>query len=229
MAVLKTYKVTHEKFEGYLLVTYQDTRFKSCLNEIKTPINREIWENFRNNLPYTEKLLGNIVPLGFEVIEKEYDNSDLKGKVGYERVKLFCELYKEVTNRQYKVLVGEGKKIKEIPVTEKHILYYLKSTNFLWNNKWSISNICRYWNELLTEIATGNPAMVWPKYYSAEYERNLLPAQVGYYHQSLIKRGLIPIRDNHQHIIGFREEKTATDYVRQTTEGFTIAKPKLPK
>jgi hypothetical protein len=226
--LLKKYIITSEKFEGFLIMTYQDGLFKSCINEIKTPIKREVWDSFRINMPFREELLKGLQHHGLKVCEKEYDLSSMEEqeKPGYERVKLFCQIFEEMKGRKYKVYAGEGKKIQLVPVTEAIIRYYFRSTNFLWHTKWSISNLVKFWNELQTEMAEGKPAMRFPDYYSPEYVAQLLPAQVPYYHQHLIKKGLIPVRNSFNEIVAFKANVTIGDFLKKDDSGLTIKDPK---
>lgn len=110
------------------------------------------------------------------------------------KIALFCGIYETFKGIKYKVSPADSGKIKLIKIDEPMLTAYFKSENFLFKGKHSISNLVKYYNELLAEIAAG-PASKFPDHWSKAFEDKLKDDDRKDYWKHLRELGLKPQRD----------------------------------
>lgn len=110
------------------------------------------------------------------------------------KIALFCRMYEKYTTVKYKVSPADSGKIKLLNVDDALLKHYFTSQNFLFKNKYSIANLCKYYNELLAEIATQGKSQ-YPNHYDKAYEAKLPLSQISGYWLHLRSLGLKPKKD----------------------------------
>jgi hypothetical protein len=167
---LTKFKITTAKTPGYMMVVYQDKHLKSILNEFAPPLTEVQLNIILNRIPddpaqliplFNEKYAGKIIVEPVKAIGAEPDGDYPANK----KIAMFCEFYEAKTRVKYKVSMSDSGKISQLKAPaaewEKLMQTYFNSRNFLFLNKYSISNIAKYWNELIVE-AFGEPASNFP-------------------------------------------------------------------
>lgn len=87
------------------------------------------------------------------------------------KIAIFCEKYSFYNNGvKYKVRPKEAGMIANVEITKKSCDCYFMSKNFLFQNKYSIANYVKYYNELRAEMAGANR---FPNYYSKDFAGTL--------------------------------------------------------
>jgi hypothetical protein len=178
------YKITATKTPGYMIVLYQDGHFKSILNEFKPPLTEKQLNVLLNLIPDDhEDLIALINANGYrgkiiaERIKGIGSEPELEGMSANLVIALFCEFYEAKTRIKYKVSAPDAGKISQLKAQEsewyKLFQTYFDSDNFLFKNKYCISNLVKYYNELRLE-AFGKPAgKSYPIPYDAGYFKTL--------------------------------------------------------
>lgn len=142
------------------------------------------------NIPYNECDLIKFNLNSDSVILKRLDAPNVM--LADEKIKLFCEFYKHYRKVQYKATAIDGNKLRSFTITGELLDCYFRSTSFIFHNKWSVSNFCKYYNELCSESAGINkPAIrvVFPDGYSQAFESECTPYERYTYHQYLFNKG----------------------------------------
>lgn len=182
---IKRFKLTAVSLNGYMMVVYQDNRFKSVLNEFEPKITEDQVNFLLKWIPdHPDKLIplmgaksgGKINVEAIKTIgtEPELPTSDYPTN---KKIARFCEFYEAKTKLKYKVLPTDAGKITNLKATESEwenlMQTYYNSMNFIFLNKYSISNVVKYWNELRVE-AMGTPTRKnYPIPYDAGYFKTL--------------------------------------------------------
>lgn len=106
-----------------------------------------------------------------------------------EKIALFCKLYEVYVGVKYKVSPADSGKIKHIKLDQELLLHYFTSDNFLFKDKYSISNLVKYYNELLAEISKGKKGK-YINYWDEGFEAKLTPNELKEYWAHLRSLGL---------------------------------------
>lgn len=187
---LTSYKLTSSstgnKLDGFIRISFEDGLLKSFELHIKKPLTEWQFSVFIEKLPYEESRLNAYQSLGL-VIEKETASND--------KIALFCRMYEKYIEVKYKVSAADSGKIRLINPTEDVMKHYFESENFLFKNKYSISNLVKYWNELQAEISRG-PASRFPNRWDSDFFRKLGPAEISEYWKHLHSLGLKPVKNS---------------------------------
>ncbi|HMR18388.1 MAG TPA: hypothetical protein PKA53_03730 [Sphingobacterium sp.] len=183
----QTYKLTTSKLDGYIQVTYFNSYLIGLEINIKQPMSQFQFDSFIRLLPY-DLDLDKFRLLGLHVEE-------IKEMAANKKIALFCTMYEKHVGIKYKASRQDGGKIKGIKVDEQVLTHYFSSQNWTFHGKWSVSNLVRYYNELLQEIASkGKPKH--PDTWSQEYANKLAPADLSGYWKHLRGLGLKPVKDS---------------------------------
>lgn len=155
---LTKYKITVENLTGFALVVYQDGLFKSFLTDVKPPFNNLQLNWILSKIPANEVMLAEQLVIkgkGKITLENLSAEPVIKGDGNDSFIALFCDLFKEKTNVNYKVSAADAGKVKYLALKREEWLRmlttYFDSENFLFVNKWSIGNLVKYINELRVE------------------------------------------------------------------------------
>jgi hypothetical protein len=151
-----------------MMVVYQDGHLKSILNEFKPALTEQQLNIILNRIPddpgqliplINEKYAGKIMVEHIKAIGNEPDQP-LADYQANKKIAMFCEFFEAKTRVKYKVSQSDSGKVSQLKANgaewEKLMQTYFDSNNFLFLNKYSISNIAKYWNELRVE-AFGKP------------------------------------------------------------------------
>ncbi|WP_336834395.1 hypothetical protein [Sphingobacterium siyangense] len=184
----QVYKLTSQKIDGCLYVTFDQGFLKAIEIAIKSPLNEGQFRGLIISIPYIEEQIAsksNQIGLSCEKIVEMATNK---------KVAMFCIMYEKYNRIKYKASRQDGGKISSIKITEEILKHYFESENFLFKGKHSISNLVRYYNELLLEISKkGNVG--FPNTWSKDYADKLSPADLSLYWKHLRGLGLHPKRD----------------------------------
>lgn len=184
----KTYRLTTDKLEGHIQVTY----FNGLLNIIEISFNKPMsefqFDALVRLMPYRLDLdKFRMLGLHVEQVTEEPANK---------KIALFCSLYEKYVGIKYKASRQDGGKIKGIKVDEQILTHYFQSHSWIFHKKWSISNLVRYYNELMQEIATKDKPL-HPNSWSQDYAAKLSPSELSDYWRHLRGLGLKPKTDRH--------------------------------
>lgn len=130
------------------------------------------------------------------------------------RVALFCSLYEEYKKVKYRMNAKDIGMMKQLPVTEAILRYYLdekaspdNATTWLWKHKQSVRNLSTYWNELLTAMQqpqqAAAPKSKHPDHWDAAYHRKLDGPGITSYFQHLRSLGLVVKKHRDGSILDF--------------------------
>jgi hypothetical protein len=184
------YRLVSAKITGDILVEYLNGHVSMV--QITTPLTIQQFRYLMNNIPMTEDAI-NSGKLDFIVHH-----------VTHLQIGLFCRLYAQVKGIKYKVSASDAGKMKTIKVDEATILHYLRSENFLFKGKHSISNLVKYYNELMAEITAGPKTSSHPNYYDQKYEQSLQAGARSDYWKHLRSLGLTPVKNHTNAIVGWK-------------------------
>lgn len=186
------FKLTSTKLQEPVQVIY----FNGYLNHVeigfKFPMSEFQFDRFIRLLPYRLDL-SKFKTLGFSIEE-------IQELPANKKIALFCQSYESQYGIKYKASRSDGGKISSVQVTPEILKHYFGSQNFLFKGKHTVSNLVRYYNELLAEIALkGKPK--YPNTWSKDYEAKLKPEVVPEYWGYLRSLGLSPKRDRTGNVI----------------------------
>jgi hypothetical protein len=121
------------------------------------------------------------------------------------KITLFCDKYKHYTGVPYKVSAADSGKMKHVEINESLLNQYFTSDNFLFKNKYSISNLVKYYNELLVEYK-GVKKSKFPNVYDRDFEKKLSGQELMNYWSHLRQIGLKPVHHplNNKQIIDWK-------------------------
>ena len=160
---MTTYELHSNKIKGDFTISFKDGYLNAVKMEFTECLNAEQHAMLFSTIPFAETDLPKLAKLGLSV-------TPVKGTA--EKIALFCRLYEQHVKIKYKVSGADTGKIKHIAVTEPILVHYFSSENFLFKNKYSISNLVKYWNELQAEIITNSKGS-YPDQWSEAFEAKL--------------------------------------------------------
>lgn len=188
-----TYELTSKKVQGTLLLSYDGGFLKSFEINFKDHLTGGKFAFLVSHLPYEQQYINCLSEIGFEIQETLKDN---------EKIAMFCRIYEQYIGLKYKVTAADSGKIKKVKVWEDLLHRYFKSERFEFKGKQSISNMVKYYNELLRDYANqGKSGNNFPNKYDREFEKTLDPKTSSLYYAHLRSLGLKPKRDNMMNII----------------------------
>lgn len=188
-----TYKLTSDKLDGHLLVSYENGILKAFQIEVKTKLSLKQLGVFLSTLNYYEARVRDFETIGLQVMLEAGDRTNNK-------IAVFCRLYERYVGVKYKVSRADAGKMKHIKVDEAMLVHYFQSTNFLFAGKWSISNLVKYYNELLADIARqGKPQ--YPNGWDAGFAAKLQGPELSAYWKHLRQLGLKPVKDRQGNVV----------------------------
>ncbi len=182
------------KIKGQVIVTYQNERLHSIIFDERNQLTDLQYSKLKENIPANHAAEAAFAKLGLSSTRPE----PKKQTPVSDKIALFCRLYKQFKNGlAYKVSSADAGKIKLLDLDEDLLLFYFKSSNFLFEHKHSISNLAKYYNELRADQAGLNAAkkIKHPSTYSVAHENSLTTDQVLEYWKHLRSLGLRPVKD----------------------------------
>ena len=185
-----TYKLTSKKIRGKIEVEFLDSVLNAFKIEFKQPLTQSQFDAFTTHLPYKEDDINHYEGIGLTVVKLDEAGS----MAANQKIALFCEYYKRHHNLKYIASRQDGGKIKGIKVNDAILTAYFTSENFLFKGRNSISNLVKYYNELLAEMATANKSK-HPDHYSKAYETKLKQDELPDYYKHLRSLGLTVKKD----------------------------------
>lgn len=191
-----TYKLTSDKLDGHLEVAYEKGLLKEFKIECEDVLTPQQYGVFLGTLPHSEERVKDFEGIGLQVVPVAIDKTN-------DKIALFCRLYERFIGVKYKASRADGGKIKSIKVDEPMLRHYFASTNFLFKGKHSVSNLVRYYNELLAEIANyGKPS--FPNGWDANFAAKLQGPELTAYWAHLRGLGLQPRKDRQGNVVDWR-------------------------
>jgi hypothetical protein len=169
-------------------LTYTNGILTGIAMPFKHPLSKIQYEALFVNLAQAEADIHHVERIGLRVTVPLAPNQKLA---------MFCAIYYEVKGLKYKVSAADAGKIKLVDFDAPLLRFYLKSDNFLFKGKQSVSNLVRYINELKAAFTAGPPApkSPHPDHYSPQYEKTLTGKATSDYWQHLRSLGLVPKKD----------------------------------
>ena len=189
--MITIYKLTSDKISGAIELEYTDSLLTRISIAIKSPLNDNQFKGLISSIGQHEANVGDLKALGLEVSAAIPANIKLAA---------FCRLYEQHKKIKYRVSPADSGKIKLIQVDEPLLEAYFTSGNFLFKNKHSISNLVKYYNELLAEIVAG-PASKHPDHYSKAYQDKLSDKECPDYWNHLRSLGYQPKKDKMGNVV----------------------------
>lgn len=138
------------------------------------------FEFFFSNLVYKESDFKGIPHMDMEHVPEAVN----------EKIAMFCRYYKRFLGISYKVMASDVGKIKLISPDEKLLEAYFTTQNFLFKDKYSISNLVKYFNELCASVSK----KVYPNHYSKQIAAQYSGSDLVGYWEHLRKLGFQPIK-----------------------------------
>ena len=177
---LTKYKITSETFEGFFMVVYQGSHFKSVLNEVKTVLNDKQVNFILNHITDDPKLLKGTIEhhskskLLVEPVSDQESDQDPEGAPARDKIGIFCAFYEKYTTVKYKTGAAEAGKMKALGVTLDELETILKA--YFESDEWylkpkSISNFIKKYNEVRT-IAYARPTNKPKRNYPLPYDHS---------------------------------------------------------
>ena len=182
------YKLTSHKLEGSIYVTFDKGFLKGFEIDFQGPLNEGQFRGLMISIPYVEEeIAAKSRQIGLSC-EKQIVIAANK------KIAFFCEEYEKYNRIKYKATRQDGGKIKEIKITPEILKAYFESDNFLFKGKHSISNLVRYYNELMMEMSKKGKSSM-PDSWSKTYAEKLSPTQLTEYWKHLRELGFRPKKD----------------------------------
>lgn len=182
---MSNYILTSDKLSGHIELQYTNGLLKAILIAIKEPLNEKQFTALVSSVTQKESDVNQLSALNLIITETLPTNK---------KIDLFCRLYMHYKGIRYNVHPADTGKIKLIRIDEPMLNAYFTSQTFCFKNKHGISNLVRYYNELLAEIAQGT-ASKHPNHWSKTHEASLDEAGCREYWAHLRGLGLKPARD----------------------------------
>jgi len=179
------YQLTAKSMDGYIELAYSDGILNRIEMVLKTPLSDEQFRVFVDTIEMEEKEISFLSKLGLTVTPLMAAN---------QKIALFCEKYEEYKGLKYKASRQDGGKIKQIRIDSPMLDAYFGSDNFLFKNKHSVSNLVKYYNELLAEIA-GAGKSKHPNTWNEVYYKKLSIKECGEYFAHLNSLGFKAVKD----------------------------------
>lgn len=187
------YQLTAKSMDGYIELAYTDGFLNRIEMVLKQPLNGDQFRAFADAIELQEKEISFLSKLGLTVTPIIAAN---------QKIALFCEKYEEFKGLKYKASRQDGGKIRQIRIDAPMLDAYFGSDNFLFKNKHSVSNLVKYYNELLAEIAGGAKSK-HPNTWNEGYYKKLSAKECSEYFTHLHSLGYKPHKDGRGNLIEF--------------------------
>jgi hypothetical protein len=202
--LLTKYKITASTCTGYIMVVYQDGRFKSVLNEFNPPLTEKQLNGILNYIPGVPENIEAMFMAKYgdkvrvEPVKSIGAEPELDATPDYpvnEKIALFCRHYAEHHKDaegydvKYKASAADAGKLKALPVNREELDLLLGI--YMVSNEWylkpkSIANFIKKYNEIRA-IAYVQPN--YPIPYSEAFYTELGLNEKRAYHEFLKKNG----------------------------------------
>lgn len=189
-----TWKLKSDKINGFIDISYLNGAITGIEFHLNAPLTDLQYTFFCRHIHFLEEDLMNC-PHCIHMWQL-YNAGASSNKI-----KMFCDYYFMFRKIKYKVTAAEAGKIKNIAINDSLLLKYFTSHNFLFKNKWSISNLVKYYNELRSE-AYGAKA-VHPDVFIKDYSVNLTELERQEYYKHLRSLGKKPVYDTLRNLVDF--------------------------
>lgn len=180
------YTLTSQRLNGQIELQF----FEGCLITIKMilkqPLNEVQFRTLVTLLPQHESELYKLEGVGLTATLDAPAN---------QKIALFCRLYEAYKGVKYRVSPADSGKIKLVKVDEDMLVFYFNSANFLFRDKHSISNLAKYYNELLAEIAIASKpksSLKYPDHFDQVFQNKLTTKECPGYWNHLRALGYEP-------------------------------------
>lgn len=182
------YKLTSDKINGQLLVTFENGWLRQFEVDVKELLTPHQYEVVMALLPIRESEIHQLRKVNL-TIEKVDQPQRVNDKIG-----LFCRLYEKYVGVKYKVSAADSGKMKLLKVDNDLLTHYFESDNFLFKDKYSIGNLAKYFNELLAEHSNKGK-MRFPNRWDSTFAMKLNGGEISEYWRHLSSLGLKPKKD----------------------------------
>lgn len=189
-----TYKLISNKIDGYIDIYYLNRWLTGIEFYLATPLTKAQEDYFFRHIHFNEHDL-----LNCPQCIRAYRLQNVLASNN--KIKMFCDYYTKFFRIKYKVTAAESGKIKNIVINDKVLNHYFSSNNFLFKNKWSISNLVKYNNELRNEIYGAKA--IHPDVFIKDYSLQLTPSERNLYFAHLRSLGLKPVYDRLRNLVDF--------------------------
>ncbi|MGZ3753601.1 MAG: hypothetical protein ACXVAY_01500 [Mucilaginibacter sp.] len=187
---MNTYTLQGSRMAGHIELQYTSGLLNCIKLEFKDELKEDKFKLLINEIALHEDKITQLEKLGFTITRQMATN---------EKVGLFCRFYELHKGLKYKVSAADSGKIKLIKLTDALLTAYFTSDNFLFKGKHSISNLVKYYNELLAEMATPAKSK-HPDHFSKAYQDKLSQHDMQEYWAHLRALGLKPVRDRFENV-----------------------------
>lgn len=138
--MITTYTLTGTKIAGHIELQYTDGSLNAIKLAFKEPLNEDKFRVLFDTIAQLEGGIENLRKLGFTITKELAQN---------EKLGLFCRFYEKYKVIKYRVSPADSGKIKLIKLNDAILTAYFTSVNFIFKDKHTVSNLVRYYNELL--------------------------------------------------------------------------------
>lgn len=185
--MISKYFLNSPKLLKPITLEYTDGIISAVLMPFKPPLNIKQYEHLIPFVPYYEENIKSVAQAGLYVTKEVGANV---------KVAMFCTHYMNAHDGQkYIATKTDGNKIRPFRISDELLECYFKSDNFLFKGKHSISNLTKYYNELVLEMKNGAKGK-HPDQWSEVYEAKLKTQQErSEYWAHLRSLGLTPKKD----------------------------------
>lgn len=197
------YKCTSDKINGEIVLIYHDERLFNLNFKLTTPLTTLQIDAIKKALPFSEKELSASGFCGLKIENTTapvqspvINNPDVPPLKSNEKIALFMDAYANNSNGlKYRITEREAGMIKNYDVTIELLKTYFSSNSVLFKDKYSISNYCKFYNELCREAYSTIGSSKFPKKYDRDYEAKLTGKELSEYWKHLRGLGLTPKKD----------------------------------
>jgi hypothetical protein len=183
--MITTYTLTGKKIAGHIELQYTDGFLNAIKLAFKEQLNEDKFRLLFDTIAQREEGIEHLRRLGFDITQELASN---------EKLALFCKYYEQHKGIKYKVSAADTGKIKLIKLTDIMLTAYFESQNFMFKGRHSISNLVKYYNELLAEIAA-NGKSKHPDTFIKAYQDKLSQKALPEYWNHLRSLGFMPKKD----------------------------------
>lgn len=189
-----SWRLKSDKIDGFIDISYLNGAITGIEFHLKAPLTDAQYNWFCDHIHFLENDLMECAPCirKYQLVMAETAN---------QKIKTFCDYYFSFRKIKYKVTAAESGKIKNIDIDDRLLHHYFTSHNFLFKNKWSISNLVKYYNELRNEVYGAKA--VHPDVFIKDYYMKLSKPDRQSYCTHLSKLGKKPVYDTQRNLVDF--------------------------
>lgn len=184
--MITKYFLNSAKLLKPITLEYTDGVISAILMPFKPPLNMKQYDALLPFIPYYEENIKSVTQAGLYVTKEVGANV---------KIAMFCTHYLKATGEKYIATKTDGNKIREFRISDELLEHYFRTDHFLFKGKHSISNLTKYYNELVLDMKNGAKGK-HPDQWSEAYEAKLKTQQeVNEYWAHLRSLGLTPKKD----------------------------------